>query len=56
MKIYQISNATFLRPGAWVAMVMSATAIGWLESTYFYVQKIIKIIDLNGFVSFCFIS
>ena len=49
--IYQISSATFLRPGAWVAMVTSAAAIGRLESTYFYV---INIIVLNGFVSFLF--
>ena len=40
MKIHQISSASFLRPGAWVATVMSAAAI--------------NIIVLNGFVSFLF--
>ena len=54
MKIHQISSATFLRPGAWVATVMSAATIGRLESTYFISGKIINIIVLNGFVSFLF--
>ena len=54
MKIHQISSASFLRPGAWVATVTSAAAIGHLESTYFHVGKIINIIVLNGFVSFLF--
>ena len=53
MKIHQISSASFLRPGAWVATVTSAAAIGRLESTYFYVGKK-NIIVLNGFVSFLF--
>ena len=52
MKIHKISSATYLQPGRWVVMVMSMAAISWLESTYFYVGKIITIIDLNGFVSF----
>ena len=52
MKIQQISSATFSQPNAWVATVMSATAIGRLKSTHFYINKIIKIIVLNGFVSF----
>ena len=42
VKIHQISSATFLRPSAWVATVTSAAAIGRLESTYFYVEKIHK--------------
>ena len=54
MKIHQICSATFLRPGAWVATVTSAAAIGRLESKYFYVKKIINIIVLNRFVSFLF--
>ena len=51
VKIHQISSATFLRPGAWVATVTSVAAIGRLESTYF---DVINIIVLNGFVSFLF--
>ena len=53
MKIHQISSASFLRPGAWVATVTSAAAIGRLESI-FMSEKIINIIVLNGFVSFLF--
>ena len=49
MKIHQISSASFLRPGAWVATVTSAAAIGIFMS-----EKIINIIVLNGFVSFLF--
>ena len=54
MKIYQVSRATFLRPGAWVETVMSVATIGRLESTYFCRKKIIKITVLNGLVSFLF--
>ena len=37
--IHQISSATFLQPGAWVATVTSVAAISHLESMYFYVGK-----------------
>ena len=37
VKIQQISSMTFLWPDAWVAMVTGITAIGQLESAYFYI-------------------
>ena len=46
MKIHQISSTTFLRPGAWVATVMSVATIGRLESMS---EKIIK---MDGFVEY----
>ena len=53
MKIHQISNATFLRPGMGVATVMSVAAICF-NQRIFMSKQIKKIIVLNGFVSFLF--
>ena len=39
MNIQQISSATFLQLGVWVAVVMRVAAIGRLELVYFYVEK-----------------
>ena len=39
VKIHQISSETFLRTGACVAKIMSAVAIGLLESMHFYVGE-----------------
>ena len=56
MKIQQISSASFLWPGVWVATVTSKLQLASLNRVIFMSEKIIKIIILNGFVSFLFYS
>ena len=50
MKIHQISSATFLRLGAWVATVMSAASISDFHLFYRYYNfitvKIMQIVPL----------